>query len=50
MQPNAAGEDVGSIPDNPDDKDIAVLFDSDPDADNGFLKREVSIPTDGLGV
>ena len=26
-----ASEDVGSIPDNPDDRDIAVLF--DPDAD-----------------
>ena len=40
MQPGSA-DDVGSIPDNPDDKDIAVLF--DPDADTRFLKQEVSI-------
>ena len=38
MQPGSA-DDVGSIPDNPDDKDIAVLF--DPDADTGFLKQRV---------
>jgi hypothetical protein len=34
--------DVVSVPDNPDDKDIAVLFDSDADVDIEMVRREVS--------
>lgn len=54
MQPNTAADDVGSIPENPDDRDIAVLFDSDPDAvadaNNRFLKREVSMGIEVLEI
>ena len=35
-----ASEDVGSIPDNPDDRDIAVLFDPDADVQSGLLMRK----------
>jgi len=37
-------EEIFEIPDNPDDKDIALLFDSDADADLGIeaMRREVN--------
>ena len=43
MATQPTGEDLVSIPDNPDDKDIAVLFDPDADADIGIeqMRREV---------
>lgn len=42
MDPPPTSDDANSIPENPDDKDIAVLFDSEADIDIELMQREVS--------
>lgn len=43
VDPPESGEDVNSIPEHPDDKDVALLFDSETDIDIELLRREVSL-------